>query len=57
LAGSKSEERVEVEVKGFRARSTCLGLQVVQRADFDGGMKSLDIWNLSPSSRSLTVVT
>jgi hypothetical protein len=34
LAGSKSKERVEVEAEGFRARSTCLGLQVVQRARF-----------------------
>jgi hypothetical protein len=34
LAGSKSEDRVEVEAEGFRARSTCLGLQVVQRAGF-----------------------
>jgi hypothetical protein len=34
LAGSKCEERVEVEAEGFRARSTCLGLQVVQRAGF-----------------------
>jgi hypothetical protein len=33
-AGLKSEERVEVEAEGFRARSTCLGLQVVQRAGF-----------------------
>jgi hypothetical protein len=33
-AGLKSEERVEVEAEGFRARSTCLGLQVVQRARF-----------------------
>jgi hypothetical protein len=33
-AGSKSKERAEVEVEGFRARSTCLGLQVVQRAGF-----------------------
>jgi hypothetical protein len=33
-AGSKSEERVEIEAEGFRARSTCLGLQVVQRARF-----------------------
>jgi hypothetical protein len=30
----KSEERVEVEAEGFRARSICLGLQVVQRAGF-----------------------
>jgi hypothetical protein len=34
LAGLKSEERVEVEAEGFRARSTCLGLQVMQRARF-----------------------
>jgi hypothetical protein len=34
LGGSKSKERVEVEAEGFRARSTCLGLQVVQRAGF-----------------------
>jgi hypothetical protein len=34
LAEPKSEERVEVEAEGFRARSTCLGLQVVQRAGF-----------------------
>jgi hypothetical protein len=33
-AGSKSEERVEVEAEGFRARSTFLGLQVVQRVGF-----------------------
>jgi hypothetical protein len=33
-AGLKSEERVEVEAEGFTARSTCLGLQVVQRAGF-----------------------
>jgi hypothetical protein len=33
-AGLKSEERVEVEAEGFRAKSTCLGLQVVQRAGF-----------------------
>jgi hypothetical protein len=32
--GSKSKERVEVEAEGFRARSTCLSLQVVQRARF-----------------------
>jgi hypothetical protein len=34
LAGSKSKERAEVEAEGFRAVSTCLGLQVVQRARF-----------------------
>jgi hypothetical protein len=33
-AGSKSEERAEVEAEDFRARSTCLGLQVVQKAGF-----------------------
>jgi hypothetical protein len=33
-AWSKSKERAEVEAEGFRARSTCLGLQVVQRARF-----------------------
>jgi hypothetical protein len=31
-AGLKSEGRAEVGAEGFRARSTCLGLQVVQRA-------------------------
>jgi hypothetical protein len=30
----ESEERVEVEAEGFRARSTCSGLQGVQRAGF-----------------------
>jgi hypothetical protein len=33
-AGSKSKVRAEVEAEGFRARNTCLGLQVVQRARF-----------------------
>jgi hypothetical protein len=33
-AGSNSKERAQVEAEGFRARSTCLGLQVVQRAGF-----------------------
>jgi hypothetical protein len=33
-AGSKSEERAEVEAEGCRARRTCLGLQVVQRSGF-----------------------
>jgi hypothetical protein len=33
-AGSKSEKRAEVEAEGFRARSTCFGWQVVQRAGF-----------------------
>jgi hypothetical protein len=33
-AGLKSKERAEVEAEGFRARSKCLSLQVVQRARF-----------------------
>jgi hypothetical protein len=32
--GSKAQERAEVEAEGFRARNTCLGWQVVQRAGF-----------------------
>jgi hypothetical protein len=56
LAGLKSKERVEVEVEGFRARSTCLGLQVVQRTGFRqrdeklGHMESLPIVPITHSS-------
>jgi hypothetical protein len=32
--GSKSEEGVQVEAEGFRARNTCLSLQVIQKARF-----------------------
>jgi hypothetical protein len=52
----KSEEKAEVEVEGFRARSTCLGLQVVQRAGFRwryeklGYMESLPIVPITHSS-------
>jgi hypothetical protein len=56
MARSKSEERAEVKVEGFRARSTCLGLQVVQRAGFRwryeklGHMESLPIILIAHSS-------
>jgi hypothetical protein len=56
LARSKSKERAEVEVEGFRARSMCFGLQVVQRARFRrryeklGHMESLPIVPIDHSS-------
>jgi hypothetical protein len=54
--GQNLKRRVEVEVEGFRARSTCLGLQVVQRAGFRqrydklGHMESLFIILIAHSS-------
>jgi hypothetical protein len=48
LARLKSEERAEVEVEGFRARSTCLGLQVVQRARFRQRYEKAWIYGISP---------
>jgi hypothetical protein len=47
-AWSKSEERAEVEVEGFRARSTCFGLQVVQRPSFTRRYEKAWIYRISP---------